>query len=49
MDPRVTPDLICNAIRDGKIDFILMSRPLMADGHYCKKLKLPTWIMWIEH
>ena len=39
MDPRVTPDLICNAIRDGKIDFILMSRPLMADGHYCKKLE----------
>ena len=39
MDPRITPDLIENAIADGKIDFILMTRPLMADPQYCNKLK----------
>ena len=38
MDPRITPDLINNAIRDGKIDFILMTRPLMADMAMPKKM-----------
>lgn len=39
MDPRVSPDLINNAIRDGKIDFILMTRPLMADMSLPNKIK----------
>ncbi len=39
MDPRVTPDLIDRAIADGKLDFILVTRPLMADPQYCNKLK----------
>lgn len=39
MDPRVSPDLINNAIRDGKIDFILMTRPLMADMALPNKIK----------
>lgn len=39
MDPRVTPDLIERAIADGKLDFILVTRPLMADPQYCNKLK----------
>lgn len=38
MDPRISPDLINNAIRDGKIDFILMTRPLMADMALPKKM-----------
>lgn len=39
MDPRVAPDLCDSAIRDGKIDYMLMNRPLMADGMYANKLK----------
>jgi len=39
MDPRVTPDLIDNAIAEGKLDYILVTRPLMADPNYCKKLE----------
>lgn len=39
MDPRVAPELFNNAIRDGKIDYILMTRPLMADFHYPEKLQ----------
>lgn len=39
MDPRTSPDLMNNAIADGKIDFILMTRPLMADPHIARKLE----------
>jgi 2,4-dienoyl-CoA reductase-like NADH-dependent reductase (Old Yellow Enzyme family)/thioredoxin reductase len=39
MDPRATPDLIDHAIRDGKIDFVLMTRPLMAGMDMPNKLK----------
>lgn len=39
MDPRVDPELFNNAIKDGKIDYILMTRPLMADFHYPEKLQ----------
>ena len=39
MDPRVTPDLIDRAIADGKMDYILVTRPLMADPQYCNKLQ----------
>ena len=39
MDPRVTPELIENAIADGKIDFILMTQPLLADMHCVEKLR----------
>lgn len=38
VDPRATPELVNDAIRDGKIDFVLMTRPLMADFHYVNKL-----------
>lgn len=31
MDPRLIPDVAENAIRDGKIDFVAMTRPLTAD------------------
>ncbi|MDR1422973.1 MAG: FAD-dependent oxidoreductase [Coriobacteriales bacterium] len=39
VDPRATPDLIDSAIRDGKIDYILMTRALMADMALPNKLK----------
>lgn len=39
MDPRLAPDLLNQAIADGKIDYILMTRPLMADMSLPKKLK----------
>jgi 2,4-dienoyl-CoA reductase-like NADH-dependent reductase (Old Yellow Enzyme family)/thioredoxin reductase len=39
MDPRMAPDLLDNAIADGKLDFLLMTRPLMADFFMPKKLK----------
>lgn len=39
MDPRLAPDLLDNAIADGKIDFFLMTRPLMADFQLPNKLK----------
>ena len=39
MDPRICPDLFNNAIRDGKIDFMLLTRPLMADMEMPNKLK----------
>lgn len=38
IDPRVNPEYFNNAIRDGKVDFYLMTRPLMADFHYVNKL-----------
>lgn len=38
MDARMAPDLINNAIRDGKIDFILATRSLMADPQMPNKL-----------
>lgn len=39
MDPRLAPDLLNNAIIDGKLDFMLMTRPLMADPEIANKLK----------
>lgn len=39
MDPRLAPDLLDNAIADGKVDFYLMTRPLMADFDMPNKLK----------
>lgn len=39
MDPRMAPDLIDGAIRDGKIDFILVTRSLMADPQMPNKLR----------
>ncbi|MGD0781066.1 MAG: FAD-dependent oxidoreductase [Dehalococcoidales bacterium] len=38
MDPRLAPELIENALRDGKIDFVLMNRPLIADPDLPNKL-----------
>lgn len=39
MDPRLAPDLLDNAIAEGKVDFFLMTRPLMADFDLPNKLK----------
>lgn len=39
MDPRLAPDLLDQAIADGKADFFLMTRPLMADPAIAKKLE----------
>lgn len=39
MDPRLAPDLVNNAIADGKIDFVVMNRPLVADPYLPTKLQ----------
>ena len=39
MDPRLAPDLVNNAIADGDVDFVLMTRPLLADPALPNKLK----------
>lgn len=39
MDPRTAPDLMNSAIADGKIDFMLMTRPLIADPAIAQKLE----------
>ena len=39
MDARLAPDLITNAVADGKVDFVLMTRPLLADTHFVSKLE----------
>lgn len=38
MDVRLIPDVIENALIDGKIDFVLMNRPLMADPELPNKI-----------
>ena len=39
MDPAHAPDLFDDAIAEGKIDFMLMNRPLTVDTEYVNKLK----------
>lgn len=39
MDPRLAPDLLDNAVAEGKLDFLLMTRPLMADFDLPDKLR----------
>ncbi|WP_303050753.1 NAD(P)/FAD-dependent oxidoreductase [uncultured Slackia sp.] len=39
MDPRLAPDVINDAIANGDIDFICMTRPLLADPELPNKLK----------
>lgn len=39
MDPAHAPDLFENALKDGKVDFLLMNRPFMVDPEYINKLK----------
>ncbi len=39
MDPRLAPDMINNAIKDGKIDVVFMNRPLTVDPELPKKLQ----------
>ncbi len=39
MDPRLAPDVIDGAIADGDIDFVCMTRPLLADPALPNKLK----------
>ncbi len=39
MDPRTAPDLMNNAVKDGLIDFMLMTRPLTVDPEMPNKLQ----------
>lgn len=39
MDPAIAPDMFDEAISEGKIDFILMNRPLNVDFEYIHKLE----------
>lgn len=39
MDPALAPDYFEKALADGRIDFMLMTRPLIADCEYVNKLK----------
>lgn len=39
MDPAHAPDFFENALKDGKVDFLLMNRPLTVDTEYVNKLK----------
>jgi 2,4-dienoyl-CoA reductase-like NADH-dependent reductase (Old Yellow Enzyme family)/thioredoxin reductase len=39
MDPAHAPDFFDNALKDGKVDFLIMNRPLTVDTEYVKKLK----------
>ncbi len=39
MDPRLAPDLLDSAIADGKVDFLVLNRPLMADPELPNKLR----------
>lgn len=39
MDPAHAPDLFENALKEGKVDFLLMNRPLTVDTEYVNKLK----------
>lgn len=39
MDPAIAPDMMENALKDGKIDFMLMNRPLNVDYEYLTKLQ----------
>ncbi len=39
MDPAIAPDYFEKALADGKIDFMLMTRPLIADPEYVNKLR----------
>lgn len=39
MDPAHAPDLFEQALKDGKVDFLLMNRPLIVDMEYVNKLR----------
>lgn len=39
MDPRLAPDLIANAVADGKVDYLMMTRPLTVDPELPLKLQ----------
>ncbi len=39
MDPAHAPDLFEQALEDGKVDFLLMNRPLTVDPEYVNKLR----------
>jgi NADPH-dependent 2,4-dienoyl-CoA reductase/sulfur reductase-like enzyme len=39
MDPAHAPDFFENALKDGKVDFLIMNRPLTVDTEYVNKLK----------
>ena len=39
MDPRLAPELCNNAIAEGKVDFLVLNRPLLADPELPNKLK----------
>jgi 2,4-dienoyl-CoA reductase-like NADH-dependent reductase (Old Yellow Enzyme family)/thioredoxin reductase len=39
MDPRIAPDFFENALKDGKLDYYAMTRPLTVDPEYVNKLR----------
>ncbi len=39
IDPRITPDLVVNAVNNGEIDYFMMTRPLTVDPEYVNKLQ----------
>lgn len=39
MDPAHAPDFFENALKEGKVDFLIMNRPLTVDTDYVNKLK----------
>ena len=39
LDARLAPDMVNNAVADGKIDYVVMNRPLVADPHLPNKLQ----------
>jgi len=39
MDPAYAPDFFEQALKDGKVDFLLMNRPLTVDSEYVNKLR----------
>lgn len=38
-DPAIAPDLFVSAIEEGKVDFLVMNRPLCVDPQYVNKLR----------
>lgn len=39
LDPRLAPDLVNNAVAEGKVDFVVLNRPLVADPHLPRKIQ----------
>lgn len=39
MDPRTAPDLMCNAVKNGEVDYLMINRPLTVDPELPNKLQ----------